>query len=783
MKIRTLFYMIGLFGKILSCAQAESLEPREVRLQGLHAYPQNESVAAGEKIAFHVSSEHPYRFRVSKLGLKVDDLSSDQLVFTSPQLFDANVQPIQPGSWIKFARNLAENDGLASMTLECWVRPWNLTHWQGILSQHDYPDRCGIGLFLTSSGQPMFYIGNGGAFESDAQLLGPKLELRQWVHLAGTWDGKRATLWVDGKSVATWSKPHGSKPRSAGTAALRIGAYGSEGTIEQFFDGDIAMPTIYRESLSTEAIAERANSKGLTAPDEESLLAYWPLNEERGNQVMDATGNGFNGEIVNLGTWMIGGPSFDGTRVGRYDQSYDPRKDPNRGHALRLASDDLYDCEWEASHEWSVPGSAPSGIYAAWFDFEREGKTFQYPVTFVVNKAKEADKAPIALMCATTTWRAYSGTPFARNVPRENRFWTTSGAANDPANPPAYNFYRDHAAGQPTYQMGLHLPWPAAGPEVLYSPPETGYSHLARGERFTHVWLEKQGYDFDVITNLDLHRDPNLLKGYRTLIINGHDEYWSREMYDGLSRYLENGGSAVVLSGNTMFWRISVNDELGTIECRKYGPNIGGRQFANVGEIYHSADGKRGSLTRNCGMPPAKAIGLECSGWWSGSNNGVYTTTDPNHFLFSEPEKIDFKDRPYFGGAKTGPRRAGGHEGDIRLSSFAPHSDIPIGAIFPGELGGIETLATIKRKNARALDYFANFKEQQEATLVDMIYWERPNGGKVFNAGAIAFGWALDADPKHSTLLRNVLFHFAGVKAKTPYDPIWLDLENDSTLE
>jgi N,N-dimethylformamidase len=85
--------------------------------------------------------------------------------------------------------------------------------------------------------------------------------------------------------------------------------------------------------------------------------------------------------------------------------------------------------------------------------------------------------------------------------------------------------YRDHASSQPTYQVELRIPWPVAGPDVLYIDKKVGYSHLMRGETFTHVWLEKKGYDFDVITNLDLHRDPNLLSGYRTLIINGHDEY------------------------------------------------------------------------------------------------------------------------------------------------------------------------------------------------------------------------------------------------------------------
>ena len=772
------FCALGLLGSSFA-AQADLPGQADIHLKGLHAYAGGESVAAGEEITFHVSSEYPYRFRVSKLGRMVDDRSSDETIFSSPEVFEPGAQPIRPGSWIRVAKSLPSKAKLETLTLECWVRPWSLNRWQGIITQHDYPDHCGYGLFLDGSGRVVFLLGTGGAFEPEAQVVGPKLNVRQWFHLAATWDGERAVLWVDGKTAGEWRIPEGAKPRSAGPASLRLGAYGAKGLASNTLDGDIAMPAIYGTALDAKAIAARVTTEGLTAPTEKSLLAFWPLSEERGRKVADATGHGFNGEIVNLGTWMIGGPSFDGTKVNRYDASYDPAKDPTRGHALRLASDDLYDCGWEARHTWRVPEGARSGIYAAWFEFKKEGVELHYPVTFIVKKAKKAKKAPIALMCSTTTWRAYNGTPFAQNVPDENRFWETGGAPNDPANPPAYNFYRDHAAGQPTYQVGLRIPWPTAGPDVLYSDKKVGYSHLMRGERFTHVWLEKQGYEFDVITNLDLHRDPDLLQGYRTLIINGHDEYWSRRMYEGLDRYLKSGGSTAVLSGNTMFWRISVDDELGVIECRKYGPNIGGRRFANVGEIYHSADGRRGSLMRNCGLPPAQAIGLECSGWWAGSNNGVYRATAPNHTLFQNPEKIDFSDRKIFGGAKSGPRKAGGHEGDIRLSSFAPHENVPKGAAVPDEPVGIETIANIVRKNARVLDYFANFGAQKEATLVDMIYWERPEGGKVFNAGAIAFGWALDADPIHSKLLRNVLFHLAGVKAKTPYDPVWLDPEGD----
>ena len=45
-----------------------------------------------------------------------------------------------------------------------------------------------------------------------------------------------------------------------------------------------------------------------------------------------------------------------------------------------------------------------------------------------------------------------------------------------------------------------------------------------------------------------------------------------------------------------------------------------------------------------------------------------------------------------------------------------------------------------------------------------MIYWERPQGGRVFHAGAIAAGWVLSVDPKMQALVRNVLHHFGVTK-------------------
>ena len=126
------------------------------------------------------------------------------------------------------------------------------------------------------------------------------------------------------------------------------------------------------------------------------------------------------------------------------------------------------------------------------------------------------------------------------------------------------------------------------------------YSHLLRTELFLHRWLDglygdHPGYQYDVVTDYDLHRDPGLLEGYKTVIINGHSEYWSAEAQAGVDRYLSVGGTVAVLSGNTMFWRTSFSEDGTVMECRKFDPRIGGRGGANIGELYHSHDHRRGS--------------------------------------------------------------------------------------------------------------------------------------------------------------------------------------------
>ena len=739
---------------------------RELKIDGIHAYAEK-TIAPGETIHFRVASSVPYELAVCRLG-QVDDRTTDVELAKLPSM-PPKQQPVHSGSYVHVERGLASGSNLKGFTAELWVRPWRVNTRQALVTQSDRPSNCTVGLWVLPGGGVECYLGDGEVFRPEWVHAAGKLALDRWQHIALTWDGATAKLWLDGIVAGQWQSKVGL---SGSDVPLRLAAAGVGGRADEFLDGDLAMPALHGRALSEKEVQARVAARGLSVPDQADLLACWPLTEEKGDRVQDSGHHGRHGQIINHATWMIGGPSFDANGVPRYGD-YDPAKDAQRGHGLRFASDDLYDCRWDVVHEYKLPADASQGIYIGRFRYEQNGKPQDYHVAFVVRRPAHRSKASMLVLCSTNTWMAYNATPFAQNAaPRQ--FWSTFGLPNSTGNPPAYSCYRDHGAAQPAYQFGLNMPWPAAGPEVLYSPQEVGYSHLMRGERFAHAWLDKAGYDYDVASDFDLDRDPALLDGYQVVVINGHSEYWSTPAYEAVERFLDRGGNLLVLSGNTMFWRVSFSPDRQVMECRKFERHVGASKRAQLGEVWHSYDGQRGGLMREAGLPAWKLVGLECLGWWSMGTGyfGVYSPQVPDHFLWHRPEEVGLKAGESFGhAADMREPRAVGHEADVRLPTIRrmQTAATPEGAAFPDEPAGITTLALGLResKEGAAFDYFGRPTAAVDKLYGEMIYWERPSGGRVFNAGAIGAGWALSVDPKLQTLMRNVLHHF-GITAEQP---------------
>ncbi|MDE0597450.1 MAG: HEAT repeat domain-containing protein, partial [Roseibacillus sp.] len=435
-----------------------------VELPGLHAYAQK-SISAGEEIEFRVSSSVPYDLSVVQLGPDPESRDKD-LVLESFRVEKPKSQPIHPGSYVHVSKGLPDERRLSQLTLECWIRPFNLAGWQGLITQHDYPERCGVGLFL-SEGTIVFGTGAGGAYDQAAfhQTQPGLIKTQQWHHLVGCWDGKKKRVYVDGELAAEFPFAGTVRP---GETALRIGAYGQKGESVNFYNGDVAMCAIYDRALDSGQIKKRFSNRGLSVPKDDRLLACWPFTEERGVQVADASDFGRVGRIINRGTWMIGGPSFNAAAIDRHDTAYDPAKDTKRGHGLRLATDEIYNARWEVSHRLRIPANAKSGVYAGRFDFQMNGKPMRYHTSFIVRRPESKPKAPLLVLVSSNTWLAYNSTPFPVNHGPGLINMGTGGLANSHPGAPRYSCYSDHHNGQPTYKIGMKVPWPAAGPNKTY---------------------------------------------------------------------------------------------------------------------------------------------------------------------------------------------------------------------------------------------------------------------------------------------------------------------------
>ena len=737
---------------------------------GFHAYTDKLSIEPGETVAFHVSSTVRYKLAIARLGEEVDDPASDDVLYEydeSPPV----PQVIRPGSYVHIEKGLPADQPLNALTLECWVRAYPSSDPIGLLTQFDMPDSCGYGLLITAGGSIGFYLGDGGRYDMHSLRMasGPPIPRRKWLHVVGTWDGKKMALYIDAEKRGEWDF---EGPVQPGNGTLRLGARGDWGDAWRFLDGDLAMPAIYDRALSQAEIARRFKEEGLQEAKGDSVIGCWPLAEERGEQVADTSGHERHGQIVNHGTWMVGGPSHDAA-VPRYG-NYDPAKDPRRGHGLRLATDDIYDCRWKPVQHWKAPRTAKSGFYVGRFKYVLDGKPRIYHALFFVKRPKASkNKPPVVLLAATNTYRAYTYRPFAEVPPRLK--WNDGSIRNSVGDPPEYSMYNGHKAGQVAYQLGLRLPSPNSGPYVnsMGGGLEHNYSHLARADRLTEVWLAKTGYEYDVITDLDLHQDPDILKGYEVLVINGHSEYWSIEAYNGVKRFLEEDkGDVVVMSGNTMFWRVTWNDDGTIMECRKIDAPGNPIDAAYRGESWHSMDGQRGGLMRDCGYPAWKVLGLECLGW-DGSVDaiGPFVAKNVDHFLYNEPEPTGLKEDEEFGTAPDGGYpKAGGHEYDVRVSTLKrlQQGPIPEGAVDPVEPEGIDYLGYSIHKwkpFAATFDYYTRAVPGEENLGGEIVLWNRPDGGRVFHAGVIAGGWVLQVDPKFQTMMRNVFHHF-GVQPK-----------------
>ncbi len=666
------------------------------------AYLDPISAAPGEQVTVHVSSSSSavvaIVFHARSFAQRVEVLRLPAVV--------GETRTTERGSYA-FAASTPALQITGAITLEAWVRPLLAGNgrFQGIVSKYDSPGDCAYNLYLMPGGEVAFYLGDAAAFSTANRLVSSRpLANRRYTHVVATWDGTTKRIYLDGQLDVSedWAGPLYTNAQP-----VRVGKYGTGG---ELFDGQLDAPAIYDRALSESEIAQRTAERASYGATSTGVLpgtvALWYCDELEGTTLADASGNGHDLTIVNNAARGVAGPA--------------PRTGPLQSRAVRFARDDLFNPQWPATFRFTVDASWPSGFYYVQVN-DLNGRR-KLPL---VVRPDPARRNRIAVLAATNTWHAYN-----------------SWAGN--------SLYTKHANGEICYYVGMRQPNPGA--EVDVHTPGVGIAHLVDAERYLYEWLDGHGYAFDLLSDLDLHRDAALLSNYDVLILNGHSEYWSHEMIDHVEAFQAAGGSVVNLSGNTMWSLVTFDSSLSVMEGRKH-PHGSGTIPAS--ERWHSqAGGVLGGTLRCIGRPEHAVIGTGY-GIGGGAARGWCVVTDPAHWVFAGTG-VRAGDR--FGESGLNGGSMMGFEVDVVDPQWTPPNAqrIAVGAYpTPTFQLGITNCQTRTSWNVTEGG--------------DVLYFDHPGGGAVFGIPSVTAGGSLVVDAVATRMLQNVLARFLAPRASCAF--------------
>ena len=196
----------------------------------------------------------------------------------------------------------------------------------------------------------------------------------------------------------------------------------------------------------------------------------------------------------------------------------------------------LRECNWETSTTFTIPNDWPGGVYLGKLSCdEKFGK--QSYVIFVV---KEHRKSDILCQVSDLTWQSYNKWPGRDSLYDDGStsVWYTG----------------------PNVRVSFDRPYAKNCLGAFDAPLSAGSGEYLLWEHPMTFWLEQQGYDVTYCSNLDVHYDPDILSRSKVFLSVGHDEYWTRKMYEEVTKARDNGLSLAFFSGNSLCHEINLFD-------------------------------------------------------------------------------------------------------------------------------------------------------------------------------------------------------------------------------
>jgi hypothetical protein len=446
-------------------------------------------------------------------------------------------------------------------------------------------------------------------------------------------------------------------------------------------------------------------------------------------------------------------------------------------------------CKWPIAKQVEVSPHWKSGGYILLIRaYGKDGAIAEHHFPFAIRTPQPSAPDAILLLNCTSTWVAYNdwgGSNFYEGILGEGRDQATPVASTLRPFSRGFAWLPDGAPRIPLREplkMGAALRYPHM--EWAYA---NGFSKKyasagwATYERHFLRWAEGCGFTVDVATQHDLHRDPEILEGYRCVAIVGHDEYWSWQMRDAIDAYVSRGGRVARFAGN-FGWQIRIEEEGTRQICYKW-------QAEAKDPIRNTA--QKHLLTTAwddpvVSRPGTLTFGLKASSGiyagWGGCvprGSGGFTVYRPEHWAF---EGTDL----YYGDQLGANAKVFGYEVDgcdYTIRGGLPYADGSDGAPKDMEIIALGLATTLEADHgnpgstffigsadAQAVAYQRLRRSDQEA--VDqvtrgagmIVSFDRGNGS-VFNAASCEWvSGLIERDPFVERLTHNVLARFTRMK-------------------
>jgi N,N-dimethylformamidase len=736
-------------------------------------YSDKLSAAPGETVKFMVNCELPtYTAEVVRIvcgdtNPKGPGVTEKVVKTPINKTYKGRKQTIEAGSYATIPSSpFLEN--LGSFSLQAMI--WPTTPGKGrqiLMAKFRDRDQSGLALVISEQDGSIGLVLGDGRGNEETLTTGKPLLAREWYFVGASYNAETRevaiyqeplvcyALVADAAEVRTKTKitAIGSNQAPLTFAAFRSGT-GRTAKLDGKYNGKIDSPRLANRVLSR---AEMEMLKHGPVPTQLSnaVVGAWDFSRDMSStKVTDTSPNLLHGEVVNMPARGMKGYNWTGEVMNWQEASA-------QFGAIHFHDDDLYDAGWEVDFTLTIPTTLKSGLYAARL---RAGGEEDY-LPFVVKPAPGKEKH-IAFLLPTASYMAYANEHMATNAALIEL--VAGRLALLDKHSLFLNEHREYGAScYDTHSDGSGVCYSSRLRPILNMRPKHisalgGFgSSLWQFNADTHItdWLEAMGYEFDVITDEDLHYQGfELLKPYRVILTGSHPEYHSRQMWDAMMAYQQHGGRLMYMGANGWYWRIAYHPQApGLIEVRR---NEGGIRTwaAEPGEYYHSFTGEYGGLWRRQGRPPQAIVGTGFTAQGfdvSAPYRRLPDSFNPRvAFIFAgigEDEIIG--DFGLIGGGTAGLEldRADRQLGTpphalVLATSRGGHTDVylvvceELLATYPG-LGGSEN----------------------ELVRADMVFYETPNGGAVWSASSIAWAGSLshrNYDNNVSRLTNNVLKRF-----------------------